>query len=105
MDPGSEIPHHERYDKADNVAFSAHRHGIAHTECWCAVCEREAKESLFADGKMDWLGLASNFMHLCPDCGSKRCPKATYHGYSCSGSSESGHFSWPGPRVCWPELR
>lgn len=27
---------------------------------------------------------------VCPDCGNKRCPKATFHGNKCSGSNEVG---------------
>ena len=29
-------------------------------------------------------------MFLCPDCGNKRCPKATNHALECSGSNEPG---------------
>lgn len=28
-------------------------------------------------------------MILCPDCGCKRCPKASYHGHACTGSNDS----------------
>ena len=27
-------------------------------------------------------------MIVCPDCGNKRCPKATDHNLQCSGSNE-----------------
>ena len=26
-------------------------------------------------------------MHVCPDCGNKRCPRATFHGYECNHSN------------------
>lgn len=29
-------------------------------------------------------------MILCPECGNKRCPKATHHKNACTGSNESG---------------
>lgn len=29
-------------------------------------------------------------MILCPDCGNKRCPKATDHRLACSGSNDPG---------------
>lgn len=29
-------------------------------------------------------------MILCEHCGNKRCPKASYHGYKCTGSNEPG---------------
>ncbi|QDH48440.1 hypothetical protein SEA_ZIKO_102 [Gordonia phage Ziko] len=38
-----------------------------------------------------WLSRACGIgMILCPECGCKRCPKATYHGHECTGSNESG---------------
>ncbi len=30
------------------------------------------------------------WMILCPDCGNKRCPKATSHQYACTNSNEPG---------------
>lgn len=29
-------------------------------------------------------------MIVCPTCGNKRCPKATNHELSCTGSNETG---------------
>jgi hypothetical protein len=29
-------------------------------------------------------------MVLCPECGNKRCPKASHHGNDCTGSNEPG---------------
>jgi len=29
-------------------------------------------------------------MVVCPDCGNKRCPKATHHDLKCSKSNEPG---------------
>lgn len=29
-------------------------------------------------------------MVLCPECGNKRCPKASDHSLKCTGSNESG---------------
>lgn len=29
-------------------------------------------------------------MFVCPDCGNKRCPKATDHLLTCSGTNEPG---------------
>jgi hypothetical protein len=75
---------------SDNPAFLAHRYGIAHTDCWCSRCEYEAKRRLQAAGEMSWIQALGGFMHLCPDCGYKRCPKATDHRLDCSGSNEPG---------------
>ena len=44
-------------------------------KCWCLSC----------------VPLAENYrMAICPDCGNKRCPKASDHRYTCTGSNEVG---------------
>lgn len=88
-------PDQTRVDNApelagDPVAFLAHRYGLAHTDCWCARCESEAKERLLASGEMDLAAAICGFMHLCPECGNKRCPRAAWHGNDCTGSNEPG---------------
>ncbi|WP_313082622.1 hypothetical protein [Pulveribacter sp.] len=52
--------------------------------CWCESCD------IAANG-----GLCSR-MSLCPECGNKRCPRATYHDNACTGSNEPGQkgSSW-----------
>lgn len=32
-------------------------------------------------------------MHVCADCGNKRCPRATWHGYQCNRSNEPGQVA------------
>lgn len=32
----------------------------------------------------------SVFMRLCPNCGNKRCPKASHHDHACTGSNDAG---------------
>lgn len=44
--------------------------------CWCAVCRPITLEDMR--------------MIVCPDCGNKRCPKASDHEYTCTGSNDSG---------------
>lgn len=57
--------------------------------CWCARCDNECRNAkLDADG--DFASWFSRFMIVCPDCGNKRCPKATYHGNTCTKSNEPG---------------
>ena len=46
--------------------------------CGCARCQRLQ------------LGPLRVFMSLCPKCGNKRCPKAEWHDFQCSGSNETG---------------
>jgi hypothetical protein len=45
-----------------------------------------------ADGKTDSHGLplTASRMFLCPECGNKRCPKASNHELACTGSNEPG---------------
>jgi hypothetical protein len=31
-------------------------------------------------------------LFVCPDCGNKHCPKASWHGYDCTGSDEPGQL-------------
>lgn len=46
--------------------------------CGCYTCWRERNPSAFRR------------MILCPTCGNKRCPRATNHAFSCTGSNEPG---------------
>lgn len=44
--------------------------------CWCLTCRP--------------VTMTDMRMVLCPDCGNKRCPKATNHRHVCTGSNEPG---------------
>jgi hypothetical protein len=44
--------------------------------CWCHRCQPRT-------------GFATH-MIVCPDCGNKRCPKASDHALSCTNSNEPG---------------
>jgi len=57
----------ELYEKQNNM------------KCWCNTCCKNETGAyhLFR-------------MVLCPDCGNKRCPKATNHMLECSGINEPG---------------
>lgn len=46
-------------------------------QCWCHQCHHDRGE---------WV----QFMILCPECGCKRCPHATNHEHTCTGSNDSG---------------
>jgi Zn finger protein HypA/HybF involved in hydrogenase expression len=48
-------------------------------KCWCHKCFEEET------GFSNYL-----WMTLCPNCGNKRCPKATDHRLECTGSNEPG---------------
>jgi len=47
--------------------------------CWCQECCK--KQTGFYNAAR---------MILCPECGNKRCPKATNHELKCTGSNEPG---------------
>lgn len=46
----------------------------AGTKCWCETCRPQS--------------LADMRFIVCPDCGNKRCPKATDHRNACTNSNE-----------------
>jgi hypothetical protein len=57
--------------------------------CGCHYCDhewRQAIEEIDPDAQELW----SVRMIVCPDCGNKRCPKASYHDHDCTRSNEPG---------------
>jgi hypothetical protein len=54
--------------------------------CPCITCENELAED-YERLTGDWLN--RGFI-VCPECGNKRCPKATLHDNACTGSNEPG---------------
>ena len=59
------------------------QHASATAACWCETCDTAAN---------GW----RTKMALCPQCGNKRCPRATHHDNACTGSNELGQkgSSW-----------
>ncbi|MFF4026936.1 hypothetical protein ACFYY5_29210 [Nocardia elegans] len=54
----------------------------------CRWCENEWQRGAYAlDPAAALMGWG---MIVCPDCGNKRCPKATHHDHVCTGSNEAG---------------
>lgn len=53
-------------------------------ECSCHRCIKEKK--LTQNG----IPLGASRMILCPECGNKRCPKASDHTLECTNSNEPG---------------
>jgi hypothetical protein len=71
-------------DKADGPLGLASNEGLgagAVARCWCHACRPVAM----------WPP-DDNRMILCPDCGNKRCPKASHHERACTGSNDSGQL-------------
>lgn len=58
-------------------------------DCWCYNCLYKV-----TDPNNGWQGTLSRFI-VCPDCGNKRCPKATDHKLACTNSNAPGQ---PGSR-------
>lgn len=59
------------------------------TNCGCHKCQSE----LINPTTM--LPASMNYFIVCPECGYKRCPKATDHTFDCTGSNDPGQ---PGSR-------
>jgi hypothetical protein len=64
-DKGYELSTHERQAE------------FAKKRCWCHTCR-----------PIDYRDPDSVYMRLCPNCGNKRCPRATNHEYACTNSNE-----------------
>lgn len=47
-------------------------------KCWCRTCRPLTMEDM-------------RFV-VCPECGNKRCPKATDHRHACTNSNEAGQI-------------
>lgn len=63
-------------------------------DCWCWQCNQ--------DRRVNGIPYSMTRMILCPDCGNKRCPRATDHREACSGSNDAGqagsrYGTMPGP--------
>jgi len=60
-------------------------------QCECHRCIREnnltASHPFLGD-----IPISGVKMILCPDCGNKRCPKASDHTLNCSDSNEPGQL-------------
>ena len=54
--------------------------------CPCIACESELADT-YERLTGDWY---LRGMIVCPDCGNKRCPKATHHDQPCTGSNDPG---------------
>ena len=50
----------------------------------CSTCD-EKRQAL-----MPWPAALMRTMIVCPECGNKRCPRASYHGNACTGSNDPG---------------
>lgn len=58
-------------------------------DCWCGRCEIERRSKVAEETNSPHYVL-TGFMIVCPECGNKRCPRASWHGYKCNHSNEPG---------------
>ena len=59
----------------------------------CSMCAEEAQERAIEANGGEITGailMMTSVFIICPDCGNKRCPKATDHRLECTGSNEPG---------------
>ena len=56
------------------------------TRCWCYNCLSEVIDNAVWPGSV----VAAHTFIVCPDCGNKRCPKATDHNLACTKSNRPG---------------
>ena len=55
--------------------------------CKCHQC---IKDNNLKHPDFDCMPLSASKMILCPECGNKRCPKASDHRNCCTGSNDTG---------------
>jgi len=53
----------------------------------CHKCVNELIDDALEKGMFDWRLIK---MIVCPNCGNKRCPKASDHDLMCTGSNKPG---------------
>jgi hypothetical protein len=54
----------------------------------CIACDNDRVLVQRSSGNL--ISALMRRMIVCPDCGNKRCPKASHHDNPCSGSNEVG---------------
>lgn len=53
----------------------------------CRSCDQRISATIRDSG--DWMTATSRPMIVCSDCGNKRCPKAAWHGNTCTRSNDT----------------
>ena len=68
------------------------------------ICHKCIEENGIRDS-VTGFPLSSMRIILCPDCGNKRCPKASDHTLACTGSNDPGQVGsvYPGFEVKEPK--
>ena len=56
---------------------------VAQYKCWCYDCLAKIRDS-------NGLPVTMSTFIVCPDCGNKRCPRATDHDLDCTNLNDSG---------------
>lgn len=71
-----ELRQHREFRAAMSPAWRPNSYG---EPCGCQKCMRERDDPNYR-----------RFMHVCPNCGNKRCPHCEFHGFKCTGSNATG---------------
>lgn len=71
------------YDTIDSQAWHNHVSTPTNYACFCYTCDQSQRDN----GEIPPLTFR---MNLCPECGNKRCPKATHHDNPCTHSNDPG---------------
>ena len=58
-------------------------------DCNCISCDSFIADAIDENDPNAFAWLSRPFI-VCPDCGNKRCPKATHHDHACTRSNEPG---------------
>lgn len=73
-------------------------------DCWCYECRKDIPVGPLDQQRFGGIAITEGMsrMFLCPECGNKRCPRASDHREPCSGSNEPGQTGsrygiWPNP--------
>ncbi|WP_051264707.1 hypothetical protein [Nakamurella lactea] len=81
----------EQFPTHAEALAAANQHALKHVMqdyrpcCWCSRCQDVEIQRELAAGRFP-----ARFMIVCPDCGNKRCPRATFHEHTCTGSNDPG---------------
>ncbi len=64
-------------DKGYSLSTHEKQAEFAKKRCWCHTCR-----------PINAMKPETMYMRLCPECGNKRCPRATNHELTCTNSNE-----------------
>lgn len=76
-------------ERVEAELHNAHVAGQEGSACACSSCE-PALTSIYEAAGIERANPTLSRMILCPECGNKRCPRATHHDNACTRSNAPG---------------